>query len=147
MLKNLSIVNFKLIKALEVEFEPGMTVITGETGAGKSLLVNALATIFWQKPRREMLASPTGSTRISATFSLAGGFVAAEDEIIVSRLLGWKNDRLRNRAYLNEQPASGAFLAELGGRLLEIASQHQQQALLKPRHHLFFLDLFGNLGE
>ncbi|NIA19014.1 MAG: DNA repair protein RecN [Xanthomonadaceae bacterium] len=157
MLKSLSISNFKLIDFLEVEFEPQMTVITGETGAGKSIIISALTTLLGDKPTREMFVDPTKKISLSAAFCLADfptlredlaehGFPLDDEELFLKRIISLKNDRLQNRAFINDQPATNNTLTTFGGKLVEIASQHQQQSLLHPQKHLDFLDLYGNLG-
>ncbi len=158
MLKSLTISNFKLIDFLEVEFEPQMTVITGETGAGKSIIISALTTLLGDKPTREMFADPTRKISLSAAFCLTKfpelqndliehGFPLDDEELFLKRIISLKNDRLQNRAFINDQPATNNTLAAFGGKLVEIASQHQQQSLLLPQKHLDFLDLYGNLGS
>jgi len=156
MLKSLSISNFKLIDFLEVEFEPRMTVITGETGAGKSVLISALTTLLGNKPTREMFADPAKKISLSASFCLADfpalqdelaehGFPLDNEDLFLKRIISLKNDRLQNRVFINDQPATNNTLTAFGGKLVEIASQHQQQSLLHPQNHLDFLDLYGNL--
>ncbi|MCD6150362.1 MAG: DNA repair protein RecN, partial [Deltaproteobacteria bacterium] len=156
MLKSLSISNFKLIDFLEVEFEPQMTVITGETGAGKSVLISALTTLLGNKPTREMFADPAKKISLSASFCLADfpalqdelaehGFPLDNEDLFLKRIISLKNDRLQNRVFINDQPATNNTLTAFGGKLVEIASQHQQQSLLHPQNHLDFLDLYGNL--
>ncbi len=158
MLKSLSISNFKLIDFLEVEFEPQMTVITGETGAGKSIIISALTTLLGDnKPTREIFADPTKKISLNAVFCLSRlpelqndlvehGFTLDDEYLFLKRVISLKNDRLQNRAFINDQPATNNTLAAFGGKLVEIASQHQQQSLLHPQKHIDFLDLYGNLG-
>ncbi|MCK4379201.1 MAG: AAA family ATPase, partial [Deltaproteobacteria bacterium] len=157
MLKSLNISNFKLIDFLEVEFEPQMTVITGETGAGKSIVISALTTLLGNKPTREMFADPAKNISLSACFCLADfpalrddlaehGFPLDNEDLFLKRIISLKNDRLQNRAFINDQPATNNTLTAFGGKLVEIASQHQQQSLLHPQKHLDFLDLYGNLA-
>jgi len=157
MLKSLTISNFKLIDFLEVEFEPRMTVITGETGAGKSIIISALTTLLGDKPTREIFADPAKKITLSACFSLADfpelqhdlaehGFPLDNEELFLKKIIGLKNDRLQNRAFINDQPATNNTLAGIGRKLVEIASQHHQQSLLHPQNHLDFLDLYGNLA-
>ncbi len=156
MLKSLTISNFKLIKSLHIEFEPHLTVITGETGAGKSIIISALSTLLGNKPTREFFADQGKKINLSAAFSLADapdlneqleeqGFSLDDGELLLKRVISLNNDRLQNRVFINDQPATNNFLASLGSRLVEIASQHQQQALLNPQKHLDFLDNYGNL--
>lgn len=157
MLKSLTISNFKLIDLLEVEFEPRMTVITGETGAGKSIVISALTTLLGDKPTREMFADPAKKISLSASFCLTEfpelqddlteyGFPLDNEDLFLKRIISLKNDRLQNRAFINDQPATNNTLTFFGGKLVEIASQHHQQSLLHPQKHLDFLDLYGNLG-
>ena len=157
MLKSLTISNFKLIDFLEIEFEPQMTVITGETGAGKSIIISALTTLLGDKPTREMFADPGKKITLSACFCLADfpelqdnlaehGFPLDSEELFLKKIIGLKNDRLQNRAFVNDQPATNNTLSGIGRKLVEIAGQHHQQSLLHPRKHLDFLDLYGNLA-
>jgi len=156
MLKSLTISNFKLIKSLHIEFEPHLTVITGETGAGKSILISALTTLLGSKPTRDSFADQGKKISLSASFSLADspgldkqleeqGFSLDDEELLLKRVISLNNDRLQNRVFINDQPATNNLLAILGNRLVEIASQHQQQSLLNPLKHLDFLDNYGNL--
>ncbi len=157
MLKSLTISNFKLIDFLEIEFEPQMTVITGETGAGKSIVISALTTLLEDKPTREMFADPAKKITLSACFCLADfpelqddlaehGFPLDSEELFLKRIISLKNDRLQNRSFINDQPATNNTLSGVGGKLVEIASQHHQQSLLHPQKHLDFLDLYGDLA-
>lgn len=157
MLKSLTISNFKLIDFLCVEFEPRMTVITGETGAGKSIIISALTTLLGDKPGREIFADQEKKISICASFSLADavglrrqleehGFLFDGDELLLKRIISLNNNRLQNRVFINDQPATNNLLATMGNQLVEIASQHHQQSLLQPKKHLDFLDTYGNLG-
>ena len=156
MLKTLTISNFKLIDCLEIEFEPRMTVLTGETGAGKSIIISALTTLLGDKPTRDIFADPEKKIIISACFRLASfpeledeltehGFPLDEEELFLKRIISLKNERLQNRVFINDQPATNMLLSSFGNKLVEIASQHHQQSLLQPHKHLDFLDLYGNL--
>ncbi|MBN2332728.1 MAG: DNA repair protein RecN [Deltaproteobacteria bacterium] len=156
MLTSLTVSNFKLIKHLEIQLERGLTVITGETGAGKSIIVSALSTLLGGKPDREMFVDPEKPIIINGSFSLDqllqleqlladAGFSLDGDDLFLKRIITLRNGRLQNRVFINDQPAAANTLNWLGAELVEIASQHEQQALLRPQEHLAFLDLFGNL--
>ncbi len=157
MLKHLSISNFKLINKLALEFHPGLTVLTGETGAGKSIILSALNTLLGEKPGIDIFQDETQPVTIAAIFTLPQnsnlyqklndlGFADTRDEIILRRHISIKNQGgLSNRIYVNDQPSTGATVTVITSHLLEFVNQHQQQSLRQPKELLDLLDTYGDL--
>ncbi len=157
MLKYLAINNYKLIDKLACEFGPGLTVLTGETGAGKSIILNALNTLLGEKPAPDIFHDHSRPATISAVFSLPQspelrqklseyGFDTGDDEIIFRRQLSRKSHGgLSNRIYINDQPTTGAAVTAIADFLLEFVDQHQQQSLRDAKKLLHLLDTYGNL--
>jgi len=157
MLKHLSISNFKLIDKLALEFHPGLTVLTGETGAGKSIILSALNTLLGEKPGIDIFQDETQPVTIAAIFTLPQnstlhrklndlGFADTQDEIILRRHISLKNQGgLNNRIYVNDQPSTGATVTVITSHLLEFVDQHQQQSLRQPKELLNLLDTYGDL--
>ncbi|HDS15319.1 MAG TPA: DNA repair protein RecN [Proteobacteria bacterium] len=157
MLKQLSISNYKLIDHIECEFGPGLTVLTGETGAGKSIIIGALRTLLEGLSESDIFLAEERPVTISAIFSApqnpafhqrlaASGLGEQPEEIILRRQIGRRRDGgLTNRIYLNDQPTTGATASDLAGRLLEFVDQHQQHELRAASQPLKLLDSFGGL--
>ena len=157
MLKFLSISNFKLIDKLSCEFNSGLTVITGETGAGKSIILNALNILLGEKPGIDIFQDETQPATISAIFSLPqnptlhkklndSGFTSEPGEIIFRRQLSLKNHGgLNNRIYVNDQPTTGSTVTDVAESLIEFVDQHQQHSLRNPKELLNLLDTYGGL--
>ncbi|MEA1921489.1 MAG: DNA repair protein RecN [Pseudomonadota bacterium] len=157
MLKHLTISNFKLIDHLECDFFAGLTVLTGETGAGKSIILSALTTLLEGKPGSDIFHDEKQPVIISAIFALPQnpafrsqlndlGFAGDQDEIILRRHISLKNrGGINNRIYLNDQPTTGNTVAILAAQLLEFVDQHQQQSLRNPQEPLRLVDAFGGL--
>lgn len=157
MLKHLSINNFKLIDKLECDFHPGLTVLTGETGAGKSIILSALNILLGEKPGSDIFQNETQPVIITAIFALPQnvnlkqklcdlGFTDTQDEIILRRHLSLKtHGGLNNRIYVNDQPTTGATVTAIAAHLLEFVDQHQQQTLRHPKELLNLLDTYGDL--
>jgi len=157
MLKHLAISNFKLIDRLSCEFSSGLTVLTGETGAGKSIILSALNTLLGEKPGVDIFQDETRPVSIAAVFALPPnpnlerkladlGFAETRDEIIFRRHLSLnKHGGLNNRIYLDDQPTTGATVTAIAAYLFEFVDQHQQQSLRKPKELLNLLDTYGDL--
>ncbi len=157
MLKLLSISNFKLIDKLSCEFNSGLTVLTGETGAGKSIILSALNTLLGEKPGVDVFQDKTRPVTISAIFSLPQnpilhkqlsefGLSSEHDEIIFRRNLSLKSHGgLNNRIYINDQPTTGSTVTTIATSLVEFVDQHQQQSLRNPSELLNLLDTYGDL--
>ena len=132
MLRFLRIRNLAVIEAVEVEFEPGFNVLTGETGAGKSILVEAVGLLLGAAPppissgpaRRRPRSKPSSKT-------------ATDGELIVRREI---TSQGRSRSFINGALATAAALRDLSERLVELHGQHEHQALLDPLTHLPLLD-------
>jgi len=153
MLRNLSIRDFAIVDRLELEFAPGFTALTGETGAGKSILIEALALVLGE--RADALAVRQGAERaeVSAEFDLAGDarlaawlgsneLGAADGTCLMRRTI----DRTgRSRAFINGRAATLAQLREVGEFLVDIHGQHQHQSLLRANTQRDLLDAFGGL--
>ncbi len=152
MLRFLSIENFALIDRLEVEFDAGLNLITGETGSGKSILVDAVGLLIGQRASVEMIRTGFEKARVEGLFEVSGDHPAAarladagieaEAEILIRREIALSGG---NKVYINGALSTQGFLAELGVLLADIHGQHDQQQLLTPRAHLQFLDAFGRL--
>lgn len=155
MLTLLDIRNIVLIEALAVDFSAGLSVLTGETGAGKSILLDALGLVLGGRGDAGLVRSGADSARVTAEFDIgaehpARALLAANEieneptaPIIVRRQL--KADG-GSRAFVNDAPVSAALLKELGATLVEIHGQSDDRGLLAARGHRALLDGFAGLG-
>jgi len=150
MLKFLAIENFALIDQLEVEFRPGLNVITGETGSGKSILVDAVGLLVGERASQEMLRKGFEKARVEGIFHLPPQHPAASrldkaeipvenEELIVRREITGSGS---NKVFINNVLIPLGTLAEIGVLLADIHGQHEQQHLLDPSVQLQFLDIF-----
>ncbi|MFC0308311.1 DNA repair protein RecN [Gallibacterium trehalosifermentans] len=152
MLTQLQINNFAIVNRLTLDFACGMSVVTGETGAGKSIALDALEVCLGQRVDSGMLRSGEGRADISAVFSLQDNPAAQQwlkahelndednpEECILRRTI---NVDGRSKGFINNQPVPAAQLRELGELLIQISGQHASQRLLKPEYQLQLLDTF-----
>ncbi len=153
MLQRLTITDFVIVERLELEFGPGFTVLTGETGAGKSILVDALALTLGE--RAEAIAVREGAARadITAEFEISGnralaGWLAdcdlgGDEGICLLRRVVESSGR--SRGFINGHPATAAQLREAADFLVDIHGQHQHQSLSRPATQRALLDAYGGL--
>lgn len=146
MLTELSIRNFTILETLTVQFSGGLTVLTGETGAGKSIIVDAIALLMGDKASQELIRSGSSEAQITGCFAaqphpvLAELGISLDEDIIIRRTLSAQG---KGRSYLNDTTVSLATLNRLGPDFVSIHGQHEQQDLLRRESHLPFLDQFG----
>jgi len=154
VLLSLNIKNFTLVDSLEVDFNNGMTAITGETGAGKSLTLDALSMALGDRADTDRIRHGAERAEAAATFAINNipeasrwlidnDFDCADDhddECLLRRLF---NKEGRSRGYINGQPATMQQLKKLGDLLIDIHSQHEHQSLLRKDTHRKLLDSFG----
>lgn len=151
MIRKLHISNYALIDQLDIEFADGLTIITGETGAGKSIILGALSLILGERADTKAIRDPLSKTIVEATFDIAGyrleryftdNDIDWDNECIVRRELSPQG---RSRAFINDTPVSLTVLRELSTRLLDIHSQHSNMLLSRPSFQLSILDsIAGN---
>src|SRR6186713_2635277 len=135
MLRFLRIRNLAVIDAVEVEFERGFNVLTGETGAGKSILVEAVGLLLGGRASADLVRTGEAQATIEAIFEAADA-----SELIVRREISAQG---RSRSFINGALATAAALRDLSERLVELHGQHEHQALLDPLTHLPLLDAFA----
>lgn len=153
MLSELRIKKFAIIDNLELSFSNGMNVLTGETGAGKSIIIQAVNLILGDRAASNLIRSGEKEAVVEAMFSLEGepalmekldGLgIDASDEIVIKRIIS----EGKNKVFLNGSMATLAMLTELSEGLINISSQHEHQTLLKPENHLDILDSFGKIDD
>jgi DNA repair protein RecN (Recombination protein N) len=154
MLRQLSIRNIVLVEQLELEFEPGLGVLTGETGAGKSILLDALGLALGARADTALVRSGAETATVSAEIDLPPRHAAhalleeqgidseADEPLIVRRTL--KSDG-GSRAFLGAASVPAGLLRDVGALVVEIHGQHDDRGLLNPRGHRALLDAFGHL--
>ena len=152
MLRLLSIRNFVVVDALDVEFDAGFSVLTGETGAGKSILLDALGLLLGDRFELRQLRPGAERAELAASFDIgardaAREWLAAHEldsgaELLLRRVLDAQG---RSRAWINGRPATLAQLAEVGALLLDLHGQHAHQALAGAEAQRELLDAFGRL--
>lgn len=154
MLTGLSIRDVVLIEALDLEFHGGLGVLTGETGAGKSILLDSLGLALGLRADSGLVRQGAAQAVVTASFELAepapvatllaenGLDFDSSEPLLIRRIV--KADG-GSRAFVNDSPASAALLRELGAFLVEIHGQHDDRGLLNPRGHRALLDSFGRL--
>ena len=140
MLRLLRIRNLAVIEAVEVEFEPGFNVLTGETGAGKSIVVEAVGLLLGARASADLVRTGESQATIEALFQ--------DDrdgsEIVIRREVSSSG---RSRSFVNGDLATATVLRDLSQRLVEIHGQHEHQTLLDPQSHLPLLDSYAELGS
>ncbi|WP_444889459.1 DNA repair protein RecN [Microbulbifer sp. DLAB2-AA] len=154
MLLHLSISQFTLVDQLELEFGPGTSTLTGETGAGKSITLDALGLALGGRGSAELVRAGANRADISATFDISGYPNASDwlksqeldsgQEVILRRTIGADG---RSRAYINGQPVTLLQQRALGEQLIDIHSQHEHQSLLKKETHRRLLDEYAQAQE
>lgn len=152
MLRSLDIRDVLIIDRLELAFQPGLNVLTGETGAGKSILLDALGFVLGWRGRAELVRAGAAQGEVTAVFDLAPGHAArallteagieAEDELILRRV---NTSDGRKTAWVNDRRVSGEVLRALSDTLVELHGQHDDRGLLNPRGHRALLDLYAGV--
>lgn len=152
MLRSLEIRDVLLIDRLELEFRPGLNVLTGETGAGKSILLDCLGFVLGWRGRADLVRAGAAQGEVLAVFDLPNGHPARAlldeagypvgDELILRRVNATDG---RKTAWINDRRASGELLRSLSETLVELHGQHDDRGLLNPRGHRLLLDAFAGL--
>ncbi|HEY1856283.1 DNA repair protein RecN [Acidocella sp.] len=154
MLNSLSIRDVVLIERLDLSFGPGLTTLTGETGAGKSILLDSLGLALGARADAGLIRSSAEQAVVAAAFSVASMHpalgllrehgLASGPDIFLRRIV---NRDGRSRALVNDQPVSVSFLRTLSALLIEVQGQHEQVGLADPTNHMALLDAFGVPAE
>ena len=154
MLVQLNISNFAIINHLETRFRPGLNILTGETGAGKSIIINAVNLILGGRASSDLIRTGSEEARVEALFNipekhsinelLSGLGLPFDGELLIQRTISREG---RNRVNINGSMATLQMLSKLGLSLISISGQHEHQLLLRPENHLYLLDEFGGLNE
>lgn len=150
MLTELSIQNLAIIEQLSISFGAGLNILTGETGAGKSIIIDALGLVCGGRASVDLIRTGEDEARVEALFDMScqaalrdtlreAGF-EMDDELLVKRQFSRSG---RNRIYLNGSLATLGQLAEIGRQLVTIHGQHESQGLLRPEFHLTLLDAYA----
>ena len=153
MLSSLRIKNYALVDHLEVEFQPGLNVITGATGAGKSIIVGAANLALGERASIEAVRSGFDTASIEAVFKLPDdrtlkevlgklGMILQDDVLIIRREI---SSRGQSRCLLNDRLVTLGSLKSIGDRLADLHGQHQHQSLLNVERHIEYLDHYGDL--
>ena len=152
MLKSLHIKNYALIEDLTVDFDRGLNIITGETGAGKSIIIDALSLILGERADFSAIRKGAEKTIVEGLFSVAENKklknileeneIDAGDELILRRELSAKG---QSRTFINDSPATITLLKTVGDMMVDLHGQHEHQSLLRSETHIDLLDDYGNL--
>ena len=150
MLRELRIRNFAVVENLTVPFAPGFNVLTGETGAGKSILVDAILLLRGARAQTDVIRADAETATVEAVFEVSDGAVATLDEaglpledgeVVIRRELSRSG---RHRAFVNDAAVTVGLLERLGDALVQVHGQHEHQRLLEPTRQLDVLDRFAD---
>ncbi len=154
MIQELRIENFAIIDNLTVNFSQGLNVLTGETGAGKSIIMDALNLILGGRADTDLIRSSKDTASVQASISITNpktaemihdlGMEVEDETIFIKRTVSSKG---KNRTLLNNTNLTVSTLAKIGERLVDIHGQHDHQTLLYPEYHGDILDAYGNLQD
>lgn len=152
MLRSLEIRDMLIIDRLELFFQPGLNVLTGETGAGKSILLDCLGFVLGWRGRADLVRQGATQGEVTAVFDLPKGHaaralleeagIAVDDELILRRITTAEG---RKTAWINDRRAAGEMLRDLSDLLIELHGQHDDRGLLNPRGHRQILDVFAGV--
>lgn len=148
MLKSLNIENIAVIEKAEIEFSPGLNVLTGETGAGKSIVVDSINAVLGERTSRELVREGADQASVIAVFEdinddvkkkLNEYDIEYDDTVVLTRRI---SDKGKTSCRINGVPCTVAMLHSLGEMLVNIHGQHDSQALLNPDYHYKFVDMY-----
>ncbi len=152
MLYSLKIENIAIIEQAEISFNPGLNVLTGETGAGKSIIIDSINAVLGERTSRELIRSGAHSARVTAVFEDVSqqvkeaveelGIPCDDSSLILTRVISDS----KNTCHVNGAPATVSMLKKIGERLVNIHGQHDSQALLAPDKHCGFIDSLAENG-
>ena len=155
MLRELRIKNFAVIESATVEFAPGLNVLTGETGAGKSMLIDAILLLRGARAQTDVIRTDAETATVEARFEIKAGCAVSQiledagiapgdGELLIRRELARSG---RHRAFVNDSPVTVALLERLGDHVVEVHGQHEHHRLLEPARQLDLLDRFAETEE
>ncbi len=155
MLEQLTVRNYAIIDHVQVDFAPGLNVLTGETGAGKSIMVGALSLLHGARADTQAIRTGSDESVVTGVFRVAGnpeaqgwlvdhGIEPEGDAVLVRRTVKRQG---RGTIYIESVPVTRAELAELAGTLFDIHGQHEHQTLVEETHHRVLLDRFAGIEE
>ncbi len=154
MIERLSITNYALIDSLEINFEEGLSIVTGETGAGKSVMLGAIGLLQGERTDSKVLEGRNGKSVIEASFN---NVTPGLKSVFERYDLDWNDARViirrelsasgRSRAFVNDTPVTLPVLTEIAGQLVDVHSQHSNRLLSMPSHQLWIVDSMGNTGK
>ena len=152
MLQTLYIENIAVIEKSAIDFSRGLNVLTGETGAGKSIIIDAINAIMGQRTSRDIIRTGASSAFVSAQFDNVNaavrrkleefGFESDEDELLLQRTLSASG---KSTCKINGRPATAAMLREIAAGLINIHGQHESYELFSPETHIDYIDRYGRL--
>lgn len=154
MLTSISIKNYALIDELVMQFGPGLVILTGETGAGKSIIIDALGLIIGERANTEVVRSGADKAVVEGTFAIAGNKrlraflkendIEYTDALVIRREISAKGT---TRCLVNDSAITLGMLKSIGDLLVDLHGQHEHQSLLRPETHIEMLDEFGGLEK
>ncbi len=155
MLDCLHIENIAVIERADIRFPAGFTTLTGETGAGKSIVIDAINAVLGERTRRDLVRTGSDAAHVSALFSELSTYATAQLEalgfspdedgnLLIGRTISAEG---KGSCSVNGRPATAALLREIGKVLVDLHGQHENQALFSADSHLAYLDRFGELTE
>jgi DNA repair protein RecN (Recombination protein N) len=153
MLQSLTVKNYALLADIEIKLGSGLNVLTGETGAGKSIIIGALATILGERADSSVVRDGASKGVVEGQFEINGYSalrnlleehdLSTGDDLLILRREIYENSR--TRAFVNDSPVAISLLQKIGDLLVDLHGQHEHQSLLKVSQHLHFLDEFGGM--
>jgi DNA repair protein RecN (Recombination protein N) len=155
MLREIRLRNFAVVDAVTATFGPGLNVLTGETGAGKSILIDAILLVRGARAQTDVIRAETDAAAVEAVFDVEprgpaaaaledAGLGLEEGQLVVRRELARSG---RHRAFVNDSPVTVGLLERLGDHLVEVHGQHEHQRLLEPARQLDLVDRFADAEE
>ncbi len=154
MLKTFEVKDYALIDQINVEFGKGLNIITGETGAGKSILIDAMGLLLGERASTEVVRKGANKSIVEGIFDVEGNHKVKNlldeneiddyPELILRREISLKG---ANRCFVNDTPVSLSFIKEIGNLLVDLHGQHEHQSLLHTETHIDYLDEFGNYDD
>lgn len=154
MLKSFEVKDYALIEHIAVEFGNGLNIITGETGAGKSILIDAMSLLLGERASTEVIRKGATKSFVEGIFNVKGNKkvkslldeneIEFNDELIIRREISFKGS---NRCFINDTPVNLNLVKDIGNLLVDLHGQHEHQSLLRTETHIDYLDEFGDYED